>query len=113
MWIRNVRVTETIPENIGASPLVEATVSRSRDGKSYSLLVINKSMKEAEPVLIELPGAVKQVKAEVLSGPSVDAVNEENPENVIIRPLKTETGNGGVRALLPPHSFSGFTITVQ
>lgn len=109
IWVRNVRVTETIPDNIGASPLIEVTASRSKDGKKYSFLIINKSMNAPEPVFLEFPG-MKKVTAEVLSGPSVDAVNEENPENVGIHPLKTENVKNGLRALLPPHSLTGITI---
>lgn len=112
LWVRNVRVSETIPENIGASPLIEATASRSRDGGTYSFLIVNKSMKEPETVFLELPGAVNAA-AEVLGGPSVDAVNEENPENVTVRPLETKITDGGIRAVLPPHSLTGITIETK
>ena len=107
--VRNVRVTETIPDNIGASPLVEVTASRSKDGKKYSFVIINKSMKESEPLFLALPG-IRRVTAETLSGPSVDAVNEDDPECVTLRPQKCRIAEEGLRTLLPPHSLTGITV---
>ena len=107
--VRNVRVTETIPDNIGASPLVEVTASRSKDGKKYSFVIINKSMKEPEPLFLALPG-IRRVTAETLSGPSVDAVNEDDPECVTLRPQKCRIAEEGLRTLLPPHSLTGITV---
>ena len=109
IWVRNVRVTETIPDNIGASPLVEVTASRSKDGKKYSFVIINKSMKEPEPLFLALPG-IRRVTAETLSGPSVDAVNEDDPECVTLRPQKCRIAEEGLRTLLPPHSLTGITV---
>ena len=109
IWVRNVRVTETIPDNIGASPLIEVTASRSKAGKRYSFVIINKSMKEPEPLFLALPG-IRHVTAETLSGPSVDAVNEDDPECVILRPQKCRVTAEGLQTLLRPHSLTGITV---
>ncbi len=72
-------------------------------------MIINKSMKEPEPLFLALPG-IRRVTAETLSGPSVDAVNEDDPECVTLRPQKCRIAEEGLRTLLPPHSLTGITV---
>lgn len=109
MFIRNVKVMRYIPESIGASPLVEATVSRSKDGKKLAFVLINKSLDAAESVTLAVPGTVKAT-AEALTGPSVAATNEDNPECVAIHPASVEVRKDGVRLQLPPHSLTGVLL---
>lgn len=109
MFIRNVRVTQTLPENLGASPLVEATVSRSKDGRKLAFVLINKSLDAAEPVTLAIPAAAK-AKAETLTGPSVAATNEDDPECVAVRPLAVELRKEAVTLQLPPCSLTGVEV---
>lgn len=109
MWIRNVRVTQTLPENLGASPLVEATVSRSKNGEKLAFVVINKSLDAAEPLTLAVKG-VRRAKAETLTGPSAAATNEDTPGCVAVRPLAADVKEGAVTLLLPPHSLTGIIL---
>lgn len=109
MFIRNVRVTQTLPENLGASPLVEATISRSKDGKKLAFVLINKSLDAAEPVTLAIPAAAK-AKAETLTGPSVAATNEDDPECVAVWPLAVELRKEAVTLQLPPCSLTGVEV---
>ena len=95
MFIRNVRVMQTLPENLGASPLVEATVSRSKDGKKLAFVLINKSLDAAEPVTLAIPAAAK-AKAETLTEP--------------VRPLAVELRKEAVTLQLPPCSLTGVEV---
>ena len=109
MFIRNVKVMEITPENLGASPLVEATITRSQDGKKMAFVLINKSLTAVEPVTLAVPAIVK-AKAESLTGPSVAATNEDDPNCVAIRPLKVELQQNAVKLQLPPHSLTGVEV---
>lgn len=110
MFIRNVKVMEITPENLGASPLVEATITRSQDGKKMAFVLINKSLTAVEPVTLAVPAIVKKAKAESLTGPSVAATNEDDPNCVAIRPLKVELQQNAVKLQLPPHSLTGVEV---
>ena len=112
MFIRNVRVTQAIPYNIGSAQLLGVTVSKSKDGKQLSLLIVNKAMKSPETVYISAPNA-ESVSAETLYAPSVIATNEGNPDNVSIKPLNAEIVNGRIKVALPEHSLTGLTIKLR
>ena len=109
MWIRNLRVELTQPENIGSSPLLEATVSRSADKRKISFLIVNKSMHTPEKTFLAISG-VRSASAETLTADSIIATNENAPENVTPRPLPLHISSDGVKVELPPHSLSGISI---
>lgn len=111
MFIRNVSVSLAVPKDIGPAPLLGVTASVSEDGKTVSLLIVNKSMKAPERVTVRLPG-IRGAKAEVLGGKSAASVNEENPDEVIIRSLPVSIGKDGLNVTLPPHSLSGIRISL-
>lgn len=110
MFIRNISVSVTVPDDIGPAPLLGVTASISKDKKTLSLLIVNKSMKSPESVTLRLPG-IKSASAEILCGKSVAAVNETNPETVIIKPFPMKAGKDHLKMTLPPHSLTGIRIT--
>ena len=109
MYVRNVNVTLTIPNSIDAAPLLGVTASQSADGKQLSLLIVNKTMTEEETVKISVP-EIKTAHAEVLSGPAIDATNEEKADTVTIKELPTEVRDGILYLTLPPHSLTGVLV---
>jgi hypothetical protein len=110
LFVRNVDVSIAMPYDIGPARLLEATVSKSKDGANVGIVAINKSMDKAEPLTIRIPGAKKMISSETLWAPSVAATNEDSPDAVSIKPLRADLESGVLRVSLPPHSLSGFEI---
>lgn len=105
IWIRNLKVEKFQPFNLGAVPYLSVIASKSKDGKRIYLAIVNKELDK--PILAKIEGVrVKNGKAYALTGPSVDATNEENPENVKVVELPLEIRDGVVLISLPPHSFT-------
>ena len=75
-----------------------------------AFVLINKSLTAVEPVTLAVPAIVKKAKAESLTGPSVAATNEDDPNCVAIRPLKVELQQNAVKLQLPPHSLTGVEV---
>lgn len=105
IWIRNLKVEKFQPFNLGAVPYLSVIASKSKDGKRIYLAIVNKELDK--PILAKIEGArVKNGKAYALTGPSVDATNEENPKNVRVVEIPLEIRDGVVLISLPPHSFT-------
>lgn len=111
IWLRNIRVQKFIPPNIGAVPYLSIVASKSRDGKKVFVAIINKNMERATEARIEGVKA-KRAKAWCLWGPSVDATNEEDPENVRIIEVPVERSPGALRLSLPPHSLTMVEVSL-
>lgn len=109
MFFRNLKVEQTVPENLGPSPLVEVTASRSKDGRKIGLLILNKSIKKSEKVTIKIPGA-KVVNAETLTAKSVISTNEQNPREVYPRPLEVKNCGREITIQAAPHSLSALML---
>ncbi len=108
--IRNVTVREFQPENLGPTPALATLVSRdSKTGEIY-LIIVNRRLAGATPVQIKKVGAVQSATAQVLSGPSLEATNESNPDNVTLKPLAVQVEKDGLALELPPHSVTGIRI---
>ncbi len=105
IWIRNVKVEKFQPSNLGAVPYLSVVASKSKDGKKVYVAIVNKELEQSIETEIE---GVKTRKAKVfsLTGPSVDATNEDNPQNVRVIELPVELSNGSLKFFLPPHSFT-------
>lgn len=105
IWIRNVKVEKFQPFNLGAVPYLSVTASKSKDGKKVYIAIVNKELEK--PVQTRIDGVkIGGAKAFSLSGPTVDATNEENPENVKVVELHPNLKNGVIYINLPPHSFT-------
>ena len=109
IWIRNVKVEKFQPFNLGAVPCLSVIASKSEKGRKIYLAIINKKMEEAMKTRIEGAG-VRKARAFSLTGPSVDATNEENGENVRVREIPVEIKEGAVKVSLPPHSFTALEM---
>ena len=59
--------------------------------------------------MLAIPAAAK-AKAETLTGPSVAATNEDDPECVAGRPLAVELRKEAVTLQLPPCSLTGVEV---
>ncbi len=110
MYFRNLRVTRFAPEPESVTA-VEATVSRSADGKRIAVIAINRSL-APEELTIRIPG-VRPVSAEVLTGPSPQSDNETVPDTVKVIPLEVRAVPEGVRTTLPPHSLAGIMLSPE
>ena len=113
MFIRNVQVTRATPYNIGSSKLLGVTASKSKDGKTVSLLILNKAITASETLSITIPGKIKSATAETMSASSIDATNESDPNLVSVKPLKTKIEDRVLEVTLPKHSLSGIKIKLQ
>ncbi|MCS7187331.1 MAG: alpha-L-arabinofuranosidase C-terminal domain-containing protein [Armatimonadota bacterium] len=106
IFVRNLQVQKFTPFNLGAVPVLSAVASKSRDGKRVSVAVINKNLDNSTKVCI-VGFKAKRATAWSLTGPSVDATNEINPNLVQPRRLKEVFVKGNeVFVALPPHSFT-------
>lgn len=102
-WIRNVRIQRFKPFVLPKIPFVSAIATRRND--TVSVFIVNRRIDAPSPVRIVAAG-LSQARAWTLSGPSVDATNEVDPENVKVKELAIRLAEGAVQAVLPPHSFT-------
>ncbi len=95
-----------IPADISV-PYLSCNASMNEQGDTVYLMVINKNMGETVTARLDLRGfeANPEVKAWVLTGPSIDATNETDPETV--RVLEKE---GGLFFTFEPHSLTAVEI---
>jgi len=109
IWIRNVEVEKFQPLNLGAVPYLSVVASKSEDGKKIYLAIVNRELKQSIETRIE-GVKVREARAFSLTGPSVDATNEENPQNVKVVELLLNLRDGILQISLPPHSFTTLEI---
>ncbi|MFH1446780.1 MAG: alpha-L-arabinofuranosidase C-terminal domain-containing protein, partial [Chloroflexota bacterium] len=74
------------------TPYLSVNASRNENGSKIYLMVINKNMDKSVTSTIELKNFVpaQEGNAWILNGPSVDATNEKNPDNVRVKHRKAE-----------------------
>jgi alpha-N-arabinofuranosidase len=116
---RDVTVQKFIPRVYPAVPYLSVNASRSillgSDGKSKKtkvyLMVVNRNMKTAISTQIHLAGMTPQkAKAWFLTGPSVDATNEQDPNNVSVQEHDYGKVKNGFFVSFPPHSLTALEI---
>jgi alpha-N-arabinofuranosidase len=105
IWVRNVVVEKFQPFNLGAVPYLSVIASKGEKGKKIYLAIVNKRMEGEMETRIEGVRA-RRGRAFSLTGPSVDATNEENPENARVREIGVEIRGNIVKLSLPAHSFT-------
>ena len=83
------------------------------DGTTLHVFAVNRSVEEAAPVRMEVPGCrLALVDAELLTAPGVDAANTwAHPDAVVPTPCTPATEGGRIVVELPPHSFLAATVT--
>ncbi len=106
MFFRNVKITR-MKSDIVRDAVVAGLLTESADGKTRSLVLLNRSL-DAEKVTFAL-GDMKaeNVIAKTLTGPEPYATNETDADTVAIKPLAVSVGDGMLTVVLPPHSLSG------
>ena len=93
-------------------PYLSVNASKSGDGNIIYLMVINKNMKESITSTIELKDfrLGKQGDAWILNAPSIDAINEENAENVKVVHKKFKIESNPFEFTFEPHSLTAIEI---
>jgi len=109
IYVRNVQVRRFIPDNSGSVPYLGVNASKSKDGKSIYVMIVNKHLSDDIQTAINGVSA-KSAEAYCLSGPSVDAVNEQNPDNVKVNQLPVKINGQSVEITLPKHSMTAVVI---
>ena len=105
-WIRNLMIQKFQPFNSGRVPYIAAIATR-RASQSVSVIVVNRNVRER----VRITGLrVGKAWAEALSGPSVDATNEDAPGACMIRALPAEVRSNSVHVVLPPHSVAAVRV---
>lgn len=112
IWIRNVKVEKFQPPNPGAVPYLSVVASKSKDGRNIYVAIVNRELEQSIETRIE-GVKVKKARAFSLTGPSVDATNEENPQNVKVVELPLKMKDGILWVSLPPHSFTTLECFVE
>ncbi len=109
IYVRNVQVRRFIPDNSGSVPYLGVNASKSKDGKSIYVMIVNKHLTDDIHTVINGVSA-GTADAYCLSGPSVDAVNEQNPDNVKVNQLPVKINGQSVEITLPKHSMTAVVI---
>ncbi len=97
----------------GEVPMVD--VAAVAAGATLHVFAVNRSVEEAAPLRIEVPGcSLALVDAELLTAPGVDAANTwATPDAVVPNPCTPATEGGRIVVELPPHSFLAATLTLD
>jgi alpha-N-arabinofuranosidase len=110
-WYRDVRIQRITPGTFPAVPYLTADASRSADGRTVYLIVINKHQDQAIAASIALKGFIPRGAGMWSTiGPSIDATNEVNPDNVVLHALGLGPVRPGFVVAFPPHSLSAVKL---
>ncbi len=108
--VRNMQMQPWRERSLGATPELSVLATR-HDAKLTTVVLINRRLDA--PLPVRLTGVrARQVTAEVVTGPTVDATNEHG-EVVRLVPLSTTKSNDDITLILPPHSVAGVRITLR
>jgi alpha-L-arabinofuranosidase len=106
IFVRNLRFQKFTPFNLGAVPIISAVASRSKDGKRICVAIVNKNL--GTPTDVRILGInARKVSAWTLTGQSVDATNEVDPN--AIRPVRLSdviVKRNEIALALSPHSLT-------
>lgn len=93
-------------------PYLSVNASKTTDGKKITLMVVNKNLTDPEEATISLSNFTPYPDgcAWVLNGPSVDATNEANPNNVTVSYTKINIDSSTFKYTFAPHSFTALEI---
>jgi alpha-L-arabinofuranosidase len=110
-FYRDVRVQKFTPHCFPAVPYLAVNVSRSADGQKVYLMVVNKNLDAPIPTTVRLTGFTPQrAQAWTLTGPSVDATNEQDPHAVTVQERDWGTVQDGFAIEFPPHSLTAVEV---
>ncbi|MFA5119235.1 MAG: alpha-L-arabinofuranosidase C-terminal domain-containing protein [Candidatus Omnitrophota bacterium] len=110
-YFKDIRLEKFVPTLDTKIPYLSVNVSKSKDGNKVYLMVINKNMDNSITSTISLQDFVSNDKgnAWVLNGPSVDATNEKDHDNVKINHRTFEI----VSATTLPRNDTEFEFTFE
>ena len=113
-WVRGLTLREYTPRSFPAPATVSVNASRSADGRTLGIMLINRHFKESADCVLSLPGAqADSAFAQVLTGPAIDATNEKDAAKVGLRPLAVRADGSAVRLSLPPMSMTGLRVALR
>jgi alpha-L-arabinofuranosidase len=105
-------VAKSVKGNVRSAPYLSINASRNKNGTNIYLMVINKNMDKSVTSTIELKNFVpaQECNAWILNGPSVDATNEKNQDNVRVEYNKVEIKSNPFKFTFEPHSLTAIEI---
>jgi alpha-N-arabinofuranosidase len=109
----DVTITEFVPKHFPAVPLLSVNAARTITGKKGRLyaILVNKDQDHAMDVRVSTPDFTPTKAASwTLTGPSVDATNEQSPDNVKVVEKDLGEVRSGFTITLPPHSMTAVEI---
>jgi len=113
-WLRHLTLHEYDPPFYPAPATVSVNASRSADGRTLGIMLINRSLKASAACTIDLEGCTaERASAQTLTGPAIDATNEREPTTVGLKPLAVETDGPRVELELPAMSMTGLRIAIS
>jgi len=100
------------PKEYFSVPYLTVNASKSSDGKKVYLMVVNKNIDEEMIFSIELKNFISSSKGQawILGGPSIDATNEEKPDNVKIAHKRFDIEKNTFVFTFEPHSVTAIEI---
>lgn len=111
--IRNIRVLE-ISNAFPAYPVITASASLSRDGKTLYLIVFNKHHTDAVTTAIDIKdNSLHAAKCWTVTGPNLAATNMEKKEVIEVQanPSAESLKPSGFTYTFPPRSMNAIEIT--
>ncbi|MBT3377930.1 MAG: hypothetical protein HN742_27920 [Lentisphaerae bacterium] len=113
-WLRGLTFREYTPRFFPAPATVSVNASRSEDGGTLGIMLINRHLKQsADCVMTVLGSQVSGVSAQALTGPAIDAINEKDATTVGLKPIAVTANGHEIKLSLPPMSMAGLRVAVQ
>lgn len=112
-WFRGIRVVRFQPRRFPGVPYLGVTASRTLHGRSVTvaLMIVNRKLTSIVPAKIHVPGLrIRSARMWTLSGPSVDATNEENPSTVHVTSQNVQVVQGVVDAAFAPATLNAVEL---
>jgi alpha-N-arabinofuranosidase len=92
-------------------PYLTVNASRSEDGKKIHLMVVNKRQEAPIVAPVYFQGfAPQRATTWTLTGPSIDATNEKDPQNVTLHERDLGPVTNGFNVEFPQHSFTAIEV---
>ena len=110
-WDRDLQVQKFTPRHYPAVPYLSVNASGSRDGKKIFLIIVNKNLDVAVTAAVNIASfKPHHARAWSLTGPSVDATNEKDPDTVTVKERDLGAVKDGFPIELPPHSMTAIEV---
>jgi alpha-L-arabinofuranosidase len=110
---KHVNIERHVPDlGVAHVPYLSANASKSKDGNRVYIAVVNKSLDDSITGTIDLRyfNPVEEADYWVLNGASIDATNENNPDNVKARHYKLQIKDNPFELTFEPHSLTVFEV---